>query len=72
MYSRWLTTLLTHTVPLTDVLTIWDAIFSRPMRERDTNAKLDYLVDICISMLLCARSSLILYVLIYTVRVRVH
>ncbi|KAJ3541193.1 hypothetical protein NM688_g6119 [Phlebia brevispora] len=56
---RWLTTLLTHALPLSDVLAVWDAIFSRPMRARDSNPKLDYLLDVCISMILCTRGSLI-------------
>ncbi|KAI0082752.1 hypothetical protein K474DRAFT_1654909 [Panus rudis PR-1116 ss-1] len=55
---RWLTPLLTHTLPLPAVFTVWDALFSRPMRERDSNPKLDYLVDMCTSMLLSARTAL--------------
>lgn len=47
---------------MADVLTVWDAIFSRPRMERDSNPKLDYLLDICTSMLICTRSSLIRYV----------
>lgn len=53
--SRWLTTLLTHTLPLPAVLMIWDAVFSRPSRQKGSNPKLEYLVDICTSMLICAR-----------------
>ncbi|KAI9065102.1 hypothetical protein FKP32DRAFT_1665560 [Trametes sanguinea] len=56
---RWLIPLLTHTLPLSAVLMVWDALFSRPMRERDTNPKLDYLMDVCTSMLLCARATLL-------------
>ncbi|KAL6305401.1 regulator of Vps4 activity in the MVB pathway-domain-containing protein [Sparassis latifolia] len=56
---RWLITLLTHTLPLPGVLMVWDALFSRPTRERDANPKLDYLTDICTSMLLCAKSALL-------------
>ncbi|KAH8106747.1 regulator of Vps4 activity in the MVB pathway-domain-containing protein [Cristinia sonorae] len=55
---RWLTPLLTHTLPPYAVLTVWDAILSRPMRERDANPKLEFLLDVCTSMLLCARDSL--------------
>ena len=58
-HSRWLTPLLTHTLSLPAVFTVWDALFSKPMRERDANPKLEYLVDICTSMLLCTRSTLI-------------
>ncbi|KAI0934202.1 hypothetical protein AcV5_006127 [Taiwanofungus camphoratus] len=56
---RWLIALLTHTFPLPSVLTVWDALFSRPMRERGRNAKLEYLVDICTSMLLRAKGVLL-------------
>ncbi|CCL98444.1 uncharacterized protein FIBRA_00441 [Fibroporia radiculosa] len=56
---RWLVPLLSHTLPLPSLLTIWDALFSRPMRERDDNPKLSYLIDICTSMLLCTRRILL-------------
>ncbi|THH29641.1 hypothetical protein EUX98_g4555 [Antrodiella citrinella] len=55
---RWLTPVLTHTLPLPAVLTVWDALFSQPMRERDSNPKVEFLLDVCTSMLLCARDSL--------------
>ncbi|KAI0093536.1 regulator of Vps4 activity in the MVB pathway-domain-containing protein [Irpex rosettiformis] len=55
---RWLTTLLTHTIPLPAVLMVWDAIFSRPARAKGVNPRLDYLLDICSSMLVCARGPL--------------
>lgn len=60
--SRWLTPLLTHTLPLPSVFMVWDALFSCPMRDRDSNPKLDYLIDVCASMLLCARGILTQYV----------
>ncbi len=60
--SRWLIPLLTHTLPLPAVLMVWDALFSQPMRQRDVYPKLDYLVDVCTSMLLCARGTLLQYV----------
>ncbi|KAI0748298.1 regulator of Vps4 activity in the MVB pathway-domain-containing protein [Daedaleopsis nitida] len=56
---RWLVPLLTHTLPLPAVLMVWDALFSQPMRQRDENPKLDYLMDICTSMLLSARGTLL-------------
>ncbi|OBZ75974.1 hypothetical protein A0H81_04150 [Grifola frondosa] len=56
---RWLIPILTHTLPLPAVLMAWDALFARPMRERDNNPKLDYLIDICTSMLLSARGALL-------------
>jgi hypothetical protein len=57
-YSRWLAPLLTHTLPLPCVLMAWDALLSHPLRERDTNPKLDGLLDICTGMLLKSRWSL--------------
>ncbi|KAI1794530.1 regulator of Vps4 activity in the MVB pathway-domain-containing protein [Ganoderma leucocontextum] len=56
---RWLVPLLTHTLPLPAVLMVWDAVFSCPMRERDENPKLDYLIDVCTSMLVSARGILL-------------
>ncbi|KAF8894569.1 regulator of Vps4 activity in the MVB pathway-domain-containing protein [Infundibulicybe gibba] len=55
---RWLAPVLSHTLPLPSVFLIWDAIFSRPMRQRDANYKLEYLVDVCTSMLLRAKPAL--------------
>lgn len=59
--SRWLTTLLTHTLPLPAVLMMWDGLFSKPSRDRKSNPKMDYLLDICASMLICARGPLFRY-----------
>lgn len=50
---------------------VWDAIFSRPMRQRDENPKLDYLVDVCASMLLSARGTLLQYV-VMLLRLKIH
>lgn len=61
LLSRWLAPLLAHTLPLPSVLPIWDAIFSRPSRTRDSNPKADYLVDICASMLVRAKGVLFTY-----------
>lgn len=55
---RWLAPLLTHTLPMPCVLMAWDVLFSCPLRERDTNPKLDGLLDICAGMLLKSRWSL--------------
>jgi len=60
--SRWLAPLLTHTLPLPCVLMAWDVLLSHPLRERDTNPKLDGLLDICAGMLLKSRWSLKRYV----------
>ncbi|KAH9484248.1 TBC domain-containing protein [Psilocybe cubensis] len=55
---RWLMPLLTHTLPLPSLFLTWDAIFSRPPRERGSYPKLDYLVDVCTSMLLRSKNHL--------------
>lgn len=59
--SRWLTTLLTHTLPLPAVLMTWDALFCCPSRDRQTNPRLDYLLDVCASLLISARGHLFRY-----------
>ncbi|KAF9792755.1 regulator of Vps4 activity in the MVB pathway-domain-containing protein [Thelephora terrestris] len=55
---RWLAPLLTHTLPLPCVFMAWDVLFSYPLRERDTNPKLDGLLDVCTGMLLKSRWTL--------------
>ncbi|KZT26280.1 hypothetical protein NEOLEDRAFT_1132315 [Neolentinus lepideus HHB14362 ss-1] len=52
---RWLAPLLTHTLPLAAVCAVWDALFSRPSATKSSNPKLDYLLDICTSMLIRAK-----------------
>ncbi|KAF5309084.1 hypothetical protein D9611_014991, partial [Ephemerocybe angulata] len=49
---RWLAPLLTYTIPVPGIFLIWDAIFARLPRERDTNYKLDFLVDVTSAMLI--------------------
>ncbi|KAA1472486.1 hypothetical protein DENSPDRAFT_821369 [Dentipellis sp. KUC8613] len=53
---RWLAPVLTHTLPLQAVLSVWDALFSRPMATRDSCPKLEHLIDVCTSMLLRAKA----------------
>ncbi|KAI0273569.1 regulator of Vps4 activity in the MVB pathway-domain-containing protein [Gloeopeniophorella convolvens] len=55
---RWLAPLLTHTLPLSSVLSVWDVLFARPMTTRDVSPKLDALLDTCTSMLIRARGPL--------------
>ncbi|KAG9313346.1 hypothetical protein JVU11DRAFT_5653 [Chiua virens] len=54
----WLAPLLTQTLPLSSVFPVWDVVFARPMRTRDVNPKLEYLVDICTALLVRARTPL--------------
>ncbi|KAH7914974.1 regulator of Vps4 activity in the MVB pathway-domain-containing protein [Hygrophoropsis aurantiaca] len=55
---RWLATLLTQTLPLGAVYPVWDVLFSYPMRTRDIDPKLEFLVDVCTSLLIRARTPL--------------
>ncbi|KAI5983056.1 regulator of Vps4 activity in the MVB pathway-domain-containing protein [Pisolithus albus] len=55
---RWLSTLLTQTLPLSAVFPVWDVVFACPVRARNSNPKLDCLVDICVSLLVRARTPL--------------
>ncbi|KAF8628463.1 hypothetical protein AX15_003975 [Amanita polypyramis BW_CC] len=55
---RWLATLLTHTLPLSSIIPVWDVLFSCPMRTQSADYKMDRLVDVCTAMLLCLRSEL--------------
>ncbi|KAF5324668.1 hypothetical protein D9611_004590 [Ephemerocybe angulata] len=56
---RWLAPLLTYTIPVPGIFLIWDAIFARLPRERDTNYKLDFLVDVTSAMLISVRRQLL-------------
>ncbi|CAA7271804.1 unnamed protein product [Cyclocybe aegerita] len=53
---RWLMPLLAHTIPLPSLVLVWDALFSCQSRDRDTNPRLEYLLDICTSMLVRAKN----------------
>ncbi|KAI9510225.1 regulator of Vps4 activity in the MVB pathway-domain-containing protein [Russula earlei] len=55
---RWLAPLLTHTLPLPSVLSVWDALFARPKTTRSSSPKLEALLDICTSMLIRVRGPL--------------
>ncbi|KAH8117358.1 regulator of Vps4 activity in the MVB pathway-domain-containing protein [Phellopilus nigrolimitatus] len=57
---RWLAPVLSHTLPLPAVLMAWDAIFSQPEVSRQSNPKLEHLLDICTAMLVRARARLLL------------
>ncbi|KAL0947036.1 hypothetical protein HGRIS_013178 [Hohenbuehelia grisea] len=55
---RWLAPLLTHTLPLSSVLPIWDTLFACPTRDKGTNPKVEHLLDVCAAMLIRARNVL--------------
>ncbi|KAF8654068.1 hypothetical protein AX16_003601 [Volvariella volvacea WC 439] len=52
---RWLAPLLSHTIPLSSAILVWDVLFAQKPRERDQNHKLEYLIDVCTAMLLRAK-----------------
>ncbi|KAF8797922.1 hypothetical protein BYT27DRAFT_7265063 [Phlegmacium glaucopus] len=55
---RWLMPMLTHTLPLSSVFLVWDAIFSCQARDRSSNPKLDFFLDVCASMIIRAKTAL--------------
>jgi len=54
-YRRWLSSILTHTLPLSAVYPVWDIILSCPGRERGKHPRLDSLVEICTAMVIAAK-----------------
>ncbi|KAL5533129.1 hypothetical protein ACEPAF_4905 [Sanghuangporus sanghuang] len=57
---RWLAPVLSHTLPLPAVLMAWDAIFAQAEMTRQSNPRLEHLLDICTAMLVRARAQLLL------------
>lgn len=65
--SRWVPTLFTHTLPVREVLPIWDAVFTLPPFAHDTEAaaparcppQVEFLLDVGVTMLTRARVSLL-------------
>ncbi|KAI0256637.1 regulator of Vps4 activity in the MVB pathway-domain-containing protein [Lactifluus subvellereus] len=55
---RWLAPLLTQTLPLPSLLSVWDSLFACPMATRGSSPKLDALLDVCTSMLIRTRGPL--------------
>ncbi|KAF5358173.1 hypothetical protein D9756_001855 [Leucocoprinus leucothites] len=56
---RWLSSMLTHTLPLPAVFPVWDIILSRPGRERGKHPRLDSLIEICAAMAIAAKPLII-------------
>ncbi|KXN82515.1 TBC1 domain family member 13, partial [Leucoagaricus sp. SymC.cos] len=52
---RWLSSMLTHTLPLLSIYPAWDVVLSRPSRERGKNPRLDSLIEICSAMVIAAK-----------------
>ncbi|KAJ8522908.1 hypothetical protein ONZ45_g563 [Pleurotus djamor] len=55
---RWLAPLLTHTLPFSECILVWDALFTCLMRDKQGTPKIEFLLDICVSMLIRIRDSL--------------
>ncbi|KAF9264775.1 hypothetical protein L218DRAFT_202911 [Marasmius fiardii PR-910] len=56
---RWLGPLLAYTLPYEPLTVVWDAVFSCPTRQKESNARLDMLLDVCTSLLIRARVRLL-------------
>ncbi|KAF9448344.1 hypothetical protein P691DRAFT_729792 [Macrolepiota fuliginosa MF-IS2] len=52
---RWLSSLLTHTLPLMAIYPLWDIVLSHPGRERGKHPRLDSLIEVCTAMLIGAK-----------------
>ncbi|KZT44038.1 hypothetical protein SISSUDRAFT_1039304 [Sistotremastrum suecicum HHB10207 ss-3] len=55
---RWLAPVLTQTLPISSILTLWDGILSKPPRTADQKPRLEFFVDICTAMLISVRTNL--------------
>ncbi|KAK1224708.1 hypothetical protein PQX77_012381 [Marasmius sp. AFHP31] len=55
----WLAPLLATTLPYPSLIVTWDTIFSRRPRDKETNERLDMLLDVCTSMLIRAKGHLL-------------
>ncbi|XP_006458445.1 hypothetical protein AGABI2DRAFT_115479 [Agaricus bisporus var. bisporus H97] len=53
--SRWLSSLLTHTLPLSAINPVWDVILSQPGRERGKHPRLESLCEICTAMVIAMK-----------------
>jgi hypothetical protein len=59
---RWLGPMFAYTLPIDALFVIWDSIFSKEPRTSDTNHKLNCIVEVAVSMLICAKPMLLLMV----------
>ncbi|KAL0573269.1 hypothetical protein V5O48_008676 [Marasmius crinis-equi] len=55
----WLGPLLAATIPYTSLVMVWDTIFSCQSREKEDNARLDMLLDVCTSMLVRSKGAIL-------------
>lgn len=56
---RWIACLLAQDLPIGTVLQVWDTIFAQPPSTPDSNPRISFLLNICISMLIRLRFRLV-------------
>ncbi|KAG8928850.1 hypothetical protein FRC01_005281 [Tulasnella sp. 417] len=56
---RWIACLLAQDLPIGTVLHVWDTIFAQPPSTPDSNPRISFLLNICISMLIRLRFRLV-------------
>lgn len=57
--SRWIACLLAQDLPIGTVLQVWDTIFAQPPSTPDSNPRISFLLNICMSMLIRLRFRLV-------------
>ncbi|QRV76470.1 Rab-GTPase-TBC domain protein [Ceratobasidium sp. AG-Ba] len=56
---RWVACLLAQDLPLTALLPVWDTLLAQAPSTPETNAKIEWLLDVCVALLLGVRDRLI-------------
>ncbi|KAG8770225.1 hypothetical protein FRC12_004431 [Ceratobasidium sp. 428] len=56
---RWIACLLAQDLPLTALLPVWDTLLAQAPSTPETNAKIEWLLDICVGLLVGVRERLI-------------
>lgn len=59
LYSRWIACLLAQDVPLTALLPTWDTLLAQSPSTPETNAKIEWLLDVCVALLVGVRERLL-------------
>ncbi|KAG9104498.1 hypothetical protein FRC06_001879 [Ceratobasidium sp. 370] len=57
--SRWIACLLAQDLPLTALLPAWDTLLAQAPSTPETNAKIEWLLDICVALLVGVRERLL-------------
>jgi hypothetical protein len=58
-HSRWIACLLAQDLPLTALLPTWDTLLAQAPSTPETNAKIEWLLDICVALLVGVRERLL-------------